>query len=155
MARAKTIDAAEQQVGQDRPRDMPSTGPARIEDALIEPVDGPNWQAKAAELAFMEEPVDVLVHESTDPRAEPIVQVGVNGRNQFFVRGQSQTVRRKFVERLARAKRTSYTQQRYKDENGNDAIRNVPHTALEYPFSIVRDQNPRGGDWLKKVLAEA
>ena len=155
MARPRNIEAAEHQIGQDHPRDMPSTGPAHIEDAFIEPVDGPNWEEKAAELAFLEEPVEVLVHESTDPNAEPIVETWCNGRSQFFMRGQPQVVKRKFVGILARAKRTSYTQQRYKDAEGNDAIRNVPHTALRYPFSVTADRNPRGADWLRKVLAEA
>lgn len=152
---AGRLEAAEQKVGQDRPRGMPSTGAAMIEPQIIEPVEGPNWPIKAEALAFMNESVEVLVHESTDQNAAPVVETWVNGRAQFFVRGQPQTVKRMFVGALARAKQTSYTQQRYTDKNGNDAIRNIQHTALRYPFSVVRDVNPRGVDWLKSVLAEA
>lgn len=151
----KPIEPMEMQVGQDNPRDMPMDGPARITDPLIEPVDGPNWKDKARELAFMEEIVDVLVHETTDENAEPYPGFGVNGRWQYFERGTQMQVKRKYVERLARAKRTAYTQRNTKDQNGNDAIRHDPHTALKYPFTVVHDPNPRGRDWLRKILSEA
>lgn len=155
VAPAKTFEAAEQPVGQDNPRDMPVTGDAMLSDAVIEPVYGPDWKTKAEALAFMEESVDVMVHPSTDRNAEPIVELWCNGRSQFFARNQLQTVKRKFVEVLARARTTAYTQERYRDGNGNDAIRNIPHTALRYPFSVMHDPNPRGRAWLQKVLAEA
>jgi hypothetical protein len=154
-AKRKMIDTTEHQVGQDKPRDMPSTGEARIEASEIELVDGPDWKKKAEALAFMEEPVEVMVHETADKNAETIVEVFNSGRRQMFIRGQVQTVKRKFVEVLARAKHTVYRQERYKDHEGNDAIRNIPMTALRYPFSIVSDTNPKGRDWLKKILAEA
>lgn len=144
------------QVGQDNPRVMKSTGPAEesLEPQEIEVVPGPINKDKADMLAFMEEPLEIFVHESTDPNAEPIVYVGVNGRTQYFVRGQVQTVKRKFVEKLARCKVTRYSQQYIKDGNGADAIKNIPHTSLAYPFSVVHDPNPRGAAWLRKVLAE-
>jgi len=151
----KEIYTGDYTIGQDVPRDMPLDGDARIEPQEIEVVGGPVIDDLAPALAFMEEPVDVLVHDSADRNAEPIVETGVNGRVQFFIRGQTQTVKRKFVECLARAKTTTYSQQKYSDANGNDAIRNVPHTALRYPFSVVNDRNPNGAAWLKKVLAEA
>lgn len=150
----KNIDTTDFKVGQDKPRNMPSTGPARIEAAEIEIVDGPDWKNRAETEAFFEEKIEIMVHPSTDKSAEQVVQVWNNGRSQFFIRGQTNTVRRKFVEVLARAKQTAYTQEEYVDHLGAKAIRNVPHTALRYPFSIVRDTNPKGADWLKKVLAE-
>ena len=35
------------------------------------------------------------------------------------------------------------------------AIRNIPNTSLNYPFQVMRDDNPDGPAWLEKILAEA
>lgn len=154
MARTnKPLEADEQQIGQDHPREMPSTGPAFIEPAVIEPVDRVPPRDKLDALAFMEEPVEVVVAETTDKNANPFPEVWNDGRVQRFVRGQPITVRRKFVEVLARAKKTSYTQEKYKDAEGTDTYRNIPHTGLEYPFAVIRDSD-KGRAWLKSVLAE-
>lgn len=56
---------------------------------------------------FMNEKLTVMVHDSTDPNDTDYVLVAVNGVNQYFRRGHPQSVRRCFVERLARAKRTA------------------------------------------------
>ena len=152
MARKGATETDNETIGQDKPRDMPSTGPARIDAPEIEVVAGPRWNEKAAMEAFLNEPVDVVVHETTDQNAEQIIQVACNGRNQYFMRGVVQTVKRKFVGVLANAKRTRFSQQTYKDANGNDAIRNVPHTALAYPFDVREDKNPNGRAWLKQLL---
>ncbi len=152
--RRGAMEPMEQKVGQDNPRDMPTTGPARIEPQEIEVVDGPNWKEKAAALAFMNEEITVMVLPTTEPNAALVIDLWNGGRSQFFVRNVPQTCKRKFVEVLARAKKTVFTQEHYKDNTGADAIRNVPHTALRYPFSVIHDPNPNGVEWLKKVLAE-
>ena len=153
----RDFHADEHPVGQDAPRHMKSTGPA--EDALeaptIEPVEGPvNWD-KVNHEAFMEEEVTVQVHDTTDPNADPFPVVWVNGVSQYFLRGKEQPVKRKFVEVLARAKKTVFSQEMYKDAAGNDAYRQIPHTALTYPFSVTHDPNSNGHAWLKALLAEA
>lgn len=150
----KSFEPMEQKVGQDKPRDLPTTGDAHLDAPVIEPVQGPDWKQKAAALAFLEEHVTIMLHDTTDKNAERIVQFAVNGRNQYIMRNVPTTVRRKYVECIARAKMTTYSQEHYKDANGNDAIRNVPHTALRYPFSVIEDRNPQGGAWLQAVLAE-
>jgi hypothetical protein len=48
----------------------------------------------AAALAFNEELIDVVVHESTEVNATPLVETYVNGVPQRFVRGQTQRVKR-------------------------------------------------------------
>jgi hypothetical protein len=144
-------------VGQDRPRDMSVDGDARnsLSGPEIEPVDK-IIKSHADELKFMEELVEVRVHSSTDRNAEPIVgPIGVNGRNQYFPRNVVVRCKRKFVERLARTRTTGFSQEIYKDANGDTAIRNHPVTSLRYPFSIERDDNPNGRDWINRVLQEA
>lgn len=102
---------------------------------------------------FMQEPVTVMIADSNDENDTELVQVSVNGNRQFFQRGRPQEVKRYFVERLARAKRTSYTQNL--DERQGEGMNNmVPRHALRYPFTVIEDKNPKGGEWLRGILAE-
>ena len=138
--------------------EVPTTGalPSGLvaEISAIEVVDKPLAADYQAALAFMEEKIEVMVHETTDPNAENPVQVAVNGINQFFMRGQPQTVRRKYVEVLARAKRGNITTPEV--TQGGERTATIRKTqALAYPFSIIRDDNPKGPAWLKQIMQEA
>jgi hypothetical protein len=153
----KAIEAAVQPVGQDRHLDVPVDGSIRDivrTDQEIEIVPGPALGDYAAELAFNEELVEVMVHESTDKNAEPIVDLYCNGVPQRFVRGRTQTVKRKYVEILARARVTAMTT--VVQIEGDNVINRInKHTALRYPFSIQREDNPKGAAWLRKIQQEA
>lgn len=155
--RSRQIEPMEQTIGQDHPRLMKSTGPARdsLEPALIQVVDRPVDKEKLEMLAFMDEPVTVFIHETSDPAAEQVFEIFNNGVGELFSRGQTKTVKRKYVNELATRKLTTYTQKIVTDNEGARAYQQVPHTALRYPFSIVRDDHPRGPDWLKFTLAQA
>lgn len=159
MARGvrKPLETGDMKIGQDQTFQMPATGHIDREDFIneIEIVDGPGGMNKAADLAFMEEPVEVLVSQSTDKNAERFPCVAVNGTNQFFQRGSKQVVKRKFVEALARAKKTAVMTIPAKDQDGADTMNIVQNTGLKYPFAVTQDRNPNGNVWLEKVLAEA
>ena len=76
---------------------LPAEGSIRKElDELsaIEVHDKPLQADYAAALAFMEEKVLVMIHESSDVNDENPVQLACNGTNQFFFRGQEQEVKR-------------------------------------------------------------
>ena len=157
MARPrKEIHTDDHQVGQDKPVEIKTEGELNVDRPLIETVEGPNAGDKAARLAFNEEMLTVMVHESADPNdPDPTPLVKVNGRSQYFIRGRVQTVRRKFVEQLARAKRTNFTQTvAMNNDTGNVKQLMNPRTALRYPFSVIEDKNPNGPAWLRKILAE-
>jgi hypothetical protein len=150
----------EQTVGQDNPRMMKSTGPAAesLEPALIEPVDRPLAaldQEKLAMLKFMEDAITVHIHSTTNKEDEQIFEFFNNGRREVFRRNEQKTVKRYFVDMLARAKTTTYTQDTITDAQGVKQIKNIPSTGLRYPFSVVNDPHPRGREWLTSVLAEA
>jgi len=149
------VDTTDLKAGQDNPRDMSVDGDAHIDPIDIEIVDGPDFRKRADALAFMEEKIEIMVHETTYKNAQPIVESWCNGRSQFFFRGQPTVVKRKYVGVLARAKQTTYTQQNVRLPNGDNTIRNIPHTALQYPFSVLQDPNPKGADWLRQTVAEA
>ena len=104
-------------------------------------------------MAFANEMVTVMVHPSTDKMAHPFPEVIVNGRVQRFVRGNEQNVRRCFVEKLARLKKTTYDNLKTKDVNGEDVYRYPTNTALEYPFVCINDSE-KGKQWLKQILSE-
>lgn len=150
----KEMNAAEQAIAQDPSLIIPATGDIVREDVTLVVADGPMAGSQLDDLAFMEEQVDVMVHESTDANADNPVWVACNGQNQFFVRGQAQTVKRKFVEILARAKQTAIATKEIHQFDGELGTQVTKSTALRYPFSIISDQNPKGGAWLKKVLSE-
>jgi len=110
----------------------------------------------AAELAFNEQILMVTVAESNDPGAEPVVQVGVNGVNQFFPRGVPVKCRRKYVESLARAKPQTITTSDPQSMNGSgDQYRVQRRSALLYPFSVNYDPaGIKGAEWLQKILMQ-
>lgn len=155
----KEISSEDVKVGQKQILDVPVTGSLENlirTDHKIESVDGPSVGDYAAELAFNEEFVDVVVHESTDKNAEAIVDLYCNGTPQRFIRGQTQRVRRKFVEILARARQTSITTKTHANGEDGEAVNRISkHTAVRYPFSVVYDANPKGGAWLKQLLQTA
>jgi hypothetical protein len=150
----KTIETEEQSLAQSRPLDVPVDGSLdgliRVDQEIVV-ADSPALDDYAAQLAFMEEYVEITVHESTDANAEPIVDVYCNGMPQRFIRGVQQKVKRKYVEVLANARQTSI-KTNVRNDGDNVYNRIDKHTALRYPFSM-NDSNPKGRAWLQSVLA--
>lgn len=110
--------------------------------------------SKAEKLAFLEEPVTIVVMSSGDPNELPIERVIVNNVSQFFIRDQPITVKRKYVERLARCKKTDFHQSL--DDSQGEVSFNVLQRrhSLRFPFSVIQDSNPKGAGWLKQILTE-
>jgi hypothetical protein len=112
-----------------------------------------DFSALVASEAFMNELVTVMVHSTTDENQPPQVIVNCNGMNQPIMRGYPTTIKRKYVEILARMKETKYTQ-RTLNPAAPDQIDMVARHGLSYPFDLVEDKNPRGRAWLNNVMAE-
>lgn len=102
----------------------------------------------------MDEKMTITVASTTDKNAENPVLVSVNGRNMYFFRGGPTVCKRKYVERLARAKATSFDQN-LDATDPEEYKRLIQTTSLQYPFSVMNDPNPAGSDWLLKIPAEA
>lgn len=160
IPKKKEISSEDNGVGQLPSLDIPMTGPLadmiRTDQEIIT-VDGPAIGEYAARLAFNEELVDVVVHESTNPNDQVMFDVYCNGVPQWFKRGEVQTVKRKYVAILAQARQTAIaTHVLAQGGYEGDAVNRIDkHTAVRYPFSVVRDANPKGSDWLRQVLASA
>lgn len=149
MPRARAeVDASSQYLGADQSFDISEIGG----EPDIEVVDRIQIGDKIKHEKFMAELVTVVIHDTNDKNASPIVQLGVNGRTQIMIRGKPQNIKRCYLERLARAKQTSFAQ----DMDRMDEAMNMVHShhALSYPFSVVEDKNPKGAAWLRNILAE-
>lgn len=136
-------------------KDKPIQGVEIIDDEpVIETVsESKDFGKLAADEAFMNEHVTVVVHSTTDENQAPHIIVNCNGVNQPIVRGYPTKVRRKYVEILARMKETKYTQ-RTPNPAAPDVTEMVPRTGLAYPFEVTDDPHPKGRAWLQQVLAE-
>lgn len=106
-----------------------------------------------AELAFMEEYIEIVVQESSDENAENPVRVGNNGIFVEFYRGIPTVARRKFVDCLI-VKHTRVTTPEYINGAGERARSIKQHSALKNPFIIVEDKNPKGVEWLRRRMAD-
>ena len=151
-------DSQELEIGQGQERLLKSTGDSSLamEPTLIARVgDHPYDGEKMAMLAFMAEPVTIRIGTTTDKNAEQCFEININGKMEFFRRGETKTVPRYFVDRLLRLKETVYSQKEVVNAEGIKDYLHLPHTALKYDYAIVRDDNPLGKSWERAVAAEA
>lgn len=127
----------------------------RVQDT-IEPVDGPVISDEVAMTAFMEEPVTVMLEHTNERYQAPIVgPFGVNGEHLWFPVGVPVKIKRKFLEVLARAQPWE-VRTHHQDATVERPINEVLRTQRKrYPFSLIADENPKGRDWLRKVMMEA
>ena len=149
MTRKAAVDATNEYLGQTNTMEF-----GVVPDFTAEIIDNPVSMEGVEMEAFMNEPVMVTVLSGGKDNEAPYVQVAVNGVMQMFRRDTPIVVKRKYVERLARAKETGY------DQTVDDRLgerMNLLHNrhSLRYPFQVNRDDNPRGAAWLRSVLAAA
>jgi hypothetical protein len=132
----------------------PIEGIEITDDQEIEVIGERDLRKLLEDESFMNEPVTILLHSTTDENAPPHVTVGVNGINMPILRGTPTIVKRKFVEVLARCKETRYrqpTRDMANPEAGNGLLGS---TANAYPFDMLEDKNPKGRAWLMQIMAE-
>ena len=108
----------------------------------------------AADEAFMNEHVTIMIHPTTDENQPNHVILNVNGVNQPVVRGVQTVVKRKYLEVLARMKETKYSQPQRDMSNPEYGNQVIGRTALVYPFDVLSDNNPKGRAWLHNIMAE-
>ena len=109
----------------------------------------------AEELAFMEEPLTILLHRGREKNAPTHEHVGVNGQTIWFPVDQPVRIARKFVEVLARAQPMNVGTD--SGETAGDEITfNRVNRSLSslVSFSVLEDKNPRGREWLTRVMRE-
>lgn len=149
------FDAGDQDLGEDHVLEAESIdGNSVIETPKNVNPDSPEFKDKAAELAFMEEPVTVHILDTSEKNADKVFDISVNGRARTFMRNEEYTIPRKYVEGLARAKPVHYDNEEYTKSNGERSVRWPSRKGLRYQFSVLRDDNPRGKEWLRNLLRQ-
>jgi hypothetical protein len=149
MSRKPALDATNEYLGQTNTMEF-----GVVPDLTPEIIDNPVSMADVDLEAFMNEPVMVTVLSGGRDNEMQFVQVAVNGITQMFERDRPIVVKRKYVERLARAKETGY-RQTLDNQLVELMNRMTNHHSLRYPFQVNRDDNPRGSAWLRSILAAA
>jgi hypothetical protein len=115
---------------------------------------------KAAMLKFMEEPVTIVIAEASDKNAEKAVFCKVNGRgpgpggSPWLPRNMEITIPRKYVEVLVRARPIRVQSvEKVNPGTGERYMEQQKSSSDRYPFSVVRDDNPAGREWLRNLRA--
>lgn len=132
------------EVNMDRERSFP------LDEIGAGEIEVPGSMSNIEEEAFANEMLTVRV--ATSALDSTPVPSSVNGISQYFLRGKKQKVRRKYVEALARARTYSYEQE-LGDQRDPSSLRMVERMTLSYPFEIIEDPNPKGREWLERILA--
>lgn len=113
----------------------------------------------ADELAFMAEPVEILLHRGREKFSPNVHDFYVNGKALWVPVETPTWVPRCYVEVMARAQPYDVRTEVIKNEDkGPDApVTNRVHRSQSslHHFSVLNDRNPRGAAWLAKVMRES
>lgn len=104
--------------------------------------------------AFMNQELTVIVASNGADDETPTVAVGVNGSFIYLPRDEPIRVKRKYLEVLARAKKTDYDQTL--DHSLGERMNKLSQRhVLKYPFTVITDPDGvRGHEWLRSILAQ-
>jgi len=129
--------------------------PEYSNDQGIEPIAEKDF-VKAAELEkFMHDMVTIVVAVGRDPSDNPVVVPSVNGVNQPIIRGVPVTVKRKYLEALARCTVTKYKQEEPNPQNP-DQLNMSAFASAETPFTVI--DAPAGSvgiEWITAIMKQA
>lgn len=120
----------------------------------LQVVEGPDAMNEAEALAFAEDKLTIVIHQSGDKHQENPVYCAVNGKNAYIWRGDKTIVPRKYVERLLRAQSDSIEQ----DITARDPVdfnRLTIRPTQRYPLSVLHDPSPNGAAWLQQITQSA
>jgi hypothetical protein len=120
-------------------------------ESPIQTVENPDYESYARDLAFMAEPVEVLVLDSQDKNdTTRLVSISVDGKSHYLLRGQWTTVPRYVLEILATAKKEAW-QFGYRTAPDGSTFETSKSThLLRYPHHF-RDKNPKGAAWYDSI----
>jgi hypothetical protein len=153
MSRRRSYDARDF-MQPDQAAEISLEGDAAItrEDITIE--NERFFRDKAEKIAFDMEPVTIMIHPSAEVHQEDPVQAGVNGRMVYIWRNRPTIVKRMYVEQLAKAKAGNVHQPHRDSSDPAEVNRLQISNSLKYPFSVLRDENPKGQAWLQSLMAQ-
>jgi hypothetical protein len=119
---------------------------APVVEAQVEELD-----AYAKELSFMAEEIEVMILPSYDQSdTTRLVDISVNGKSFYFIRGEWRKVPRYVLEILATAKHQAWNFGYKIAANGVTTQTQDSSNLLRYPHHF-RDTNPKGMEWYNKI----
>ena len=165
-ARKETI-SADFPIDQKADIDMPESGQIQREQTIVHASADELVSGTVKELAFLEEPVTILIYPSREKNPPLVVDCWVNGKGaEVFVNGQWHefnclpinipvTTKRKYVETLSMSKTDAISTETGStmDEHPHNRIRRM--TSANTAFSVVEDRNPLGVEWLRRIMSRA
>lgn len=133
--------------------EIPYCEPDQTPQAVHSPVEVVmEIKGKKADMEmFLNEKVEVYVHPTSEKNADRIFSISVQGKSEWFIRGQKKVVPRRFVFGLATARPTTFSNEEYTNPQGFQDYRWPTYTGLRYPFSVTND-TPKGIAWLDQVM---
>ena len=130
-----------------------------IEDREPEIIVTDEVKAKSdylADLAFMEEPVTILIHKGREKHAPRVLDFYCNGKPIWVVVDTPTTVPRKYVEIIARSQPMTVSTESGEEQSDAGAYNRIIRSLYsQFPFTVIEDKNPRGHAWLAKVMRES
>lgn len=124
-------------------------------ESPIQIVENDAISTYARDLAFMAEPVEVMILPSHDKNdTTRLVSVSVNGKSYYMLRGEWQTVPRFVLEIIVRAKRETWQFGYRKAADGSTFETSNAYNVLRYPHHY-KDKNPRGQAWYDSIKDQA
>ncbi len=165
--RKRELHTGDMPIRQHSPIVMPDLDQAFERDSDVDIMTEKQLVALQAEaLLFNEEPIAIRIEPSSEKNAPKCVDCWVNGKgaeifdtrdNRWYSWGAMPVgkviiTRRKYVEVLARSKRDEVTTEIVGRDS--DKPENVVHrsTSQRATFSVIEDRNPKGAEWLRRLL---
>jgi hypothetical protein len=117
----------------------------------IQIINNGDVDSLARDLAFMNEPVEIMILPSHDKNdTTRLVSVSVNGKSYYMLRGEWRVVPRFVLEVIVRAKREAWQFGYRKAPDGSTFETSNSYNILRYPHHY-RDKNPRGQAWYDSI----
>lgn len=110
----------------------------------------------AAELAFMEEEVEIILRKGREKFAPLYEMFGVDGKTLWVMTDRPTKLKRKYLEVMARSQPMDIRTE--SGEDVSDALtfnRTQRHLSSNFSFSVIKDPSPKGGAWLAKLMRES
>lgn len=104
------------------------------------------------ELAFNEQELTIQLAPTREKNPPLFVNVAVNGINEWIPYKRPHKIKRKFVAVLATCKTDEINTFDKETSDGNIVPEMSRNTVAKHPFTVLEDPDPRGNEWLVRLL---
>jgi len=117
-----------------------------------ESFDQEAWDSLAGDLAFMNEPVEIMLLPNQDGMRDSarFQSIGVNGKKYYFLRGEWKTVPRFVAEAIITAKKDAWSFSYKRNPDGSTSDVNQMQRVNRWPYQF-RDPTEKGTRWYDAI----